>query len=170
MTIKLLTAEEKECYNTDIFDMIRVADKDFVPPLSSRTSTTQKDLKSASGDGIENYFQEMMKQEILGAFENEKLIGLVSFRENYESDVVKKLPNIYISTLFLHTDARGKGLTKSLYAYLFDLYADRNVFTRTWSTNFAHIKILEYFGFDLFFRLKDHRGEGIDTVYFVKEK
>lgn len=170
MTISLLTQNLKEQYADEILDMIRVADKDFVPPLSARSSTTQSDLKGVSSGGVENYFSEMMKQEILGAFEENKLLGIVSFRDNYESDVVKILPNIYISTLFVHSDARGRGLTKILYSYLFDLYSDRSVFTRTWSTNIAHIKILEYFGFTLFLRLENDRGEGIDTVYFKKEK
>ena len=31
--------------------------------------------------------------------------------------------------------------------YLFEKYSDRPIFTRTWSTNLAHIKILEKFGF-----------------------
>jgi len=41
--------------------------------------------------------------------------------------------------------------------------------TRTWSLNSAHIHILEKLGFALVKRLVDHRGPGIDTVYYGKE-
>ena len=170
MEKRILTEAEKKKYSEDILEMMRISDKDFVPPLSSRTSTTQSDLSSESSGGIELYFNEMMKQKVLGAFEGEKLFGIVSFRENYETDIIKDLPNIYISTLFLHPDSRGKGVTKELYSYLFfELYPESNIFTRTWSTNAAHIKILGFFGFDLFYSIKNDRGKGIDTVYFKKK-
>lgn len=57
-----------------------------------------------------------------------------------------------------------------MYAYLFSAYKNANIFTRTWSTNFAHIKILQAFGFETVKVLKNDRGSGIDTVYFKKEK
>ena len=169
MEKRILTEEEKIKYREDILEMMRISDKDFVPPLSSRSSTTQSNLSSNTVGGIELYFSEMIKQKVLGAFEGDKLFGIVSFRENYETDIVKDLPNIYISTLFLHPDSRGRGVTKQLYSYLFfELYKDRNIFTRTWSTNSAHIKILDFFGFELFHRIENDRGEGIDTVYFKR--
>ena len=95
-------------------------------------------------------------------------MGFVSFRENYVSEPIKKLPNIYISTLLVHPTGRGKGLTKRMYEVLFQAYAHAHIFTRTWSTNEAHIRILADFGFEAFHVLKNHRGDGIDTVYFKK--
>ncbi|MBQ7897105.1 MAG: GNAT family N-acetyltransferase [Clostridia bacterium] len=168
MEKKLLSEEEKIKYHRDeILEMMRISDKDFVPPLSSRTSTTQSNLSGDGSGGIELYFNEMIKQKVLGAFEGDRLFGIVSFRENYETDIIKDLPNIYISTLFLHPDSRGRGVTKELYSYLFfDLYKNSNIFTRTWSANVAHIKILDFFGFELFHRIENDRGDGIDTVYF----
>ena len=41
---------------------------------------------------------------------------------------------------------------------------------RTWSTNGAQEHILDKLGYGLVRRLKDDRGEGIDTVYFVKKE
>lgn len=167
MEKRILTEAEKIKYTKDILEMMKISDKDFVPPLSSRASTTQSDLSGGGSGGIELYFNEMIKQKVLGAFEGDKLFGIVSFRENYETDIVKELPNIYISTLFLHPDSRGRGLTKELYSYLFfDLYKSSNIYTRTWSTNIAHIKILSFFDFELFHRIENDRGQGIDTVYF----
>ena len=99
MEKRILTEAEKIKYTKDILEMMKISDNDFVPPLSSRTSTTQSDLSGGGSGGIELYFNEMIKQKVLGAFEGDKLFGIVSFRENYETDIVKELPNIYISTL-----------------------------------------------------------------------
>lgn len=167
----------KEKYEDDIFRMLSEGDKEFVPPLSCRTSTTQKNLSSdcaaQSTDGIKAYFDGMMEQLILGCLEDERLLGFMSFRENYTCDCIDEstFPNIYISTLIVSPEARGKGLTKKMYSYLFGtVYSDRNIFTRTWSTNGAHIAILEKFGFKNTVRIENDRGQGIDTVYFEKKK
>lgn len=176
MEFTLFDEKQKKAYYNDILHMMELSDKDFVPPLSQRVSTTQQSLLgSGAGDGgsVSAYLDEMIEQPILCAVEEEKLLEFISFKENYVTDGIceEDLPNIYLSTLVLHPDARGKGLTKKLYAHLFnELYADRNIFTRTWSTNVAHIKILSYFEFEELKRIKDHRGAGIDTVYYVKRR
>ena len=93
-----------------------------------------------------------------------------SYKENYSCAEIspKELPNIYISTLIVSPNARGKGVTKALYGKLFSEYENINIFTRTWSTNIAHIKILEKYGFKVIQVIKDDRGNGIDTIYFKK--
>ena len=78
------------------------------------------------------------------------------------------MPNIYISTLLVTPCGRGQGLTRKMYEFLFNEYKNANVFTRTWSTNEAHIKILLGFGFETIKVLENDRGNGIDTVYFKK--
>ena len=42
----------------------------------------------------------------------------------------------------------------------------RPLLTRTWSGNLQHIRILESLGFKLLKTIKNHRGKGIDTLYF----
>lgn len=174
MRFELLSPEQKSLYREELLGMMRFSDNDFVPPLSARSSTTQKDLSGSQAveNGIELYYSQMEQQQILCVFEEETLLGFVSYRENYTSEQIGKdtFPNIYLSTLIVKPEARGKGLTRKMYEYLFwERYCDRNIFTRTWSTNFAHIKILDGFGFDLIQRIKNDRGEGIDTVYFRKK-
>lgn len=158
----------------DIYSLLEEGDREFFPPLSCRSSTTQKNLTGIhkSVNGIKNYFEEMKRQNILVAVEDEKVLGFVSFRENHITDVItdKELPNIYISTLIVSPNARGRGLTRQMYEFLFDAYKTHNVFTRTWSTNTAHINILSKFGFETFKTIVDDRGKGIDTVYFKKSK
>lgn len=174
MDFRMLSEENKHNYSREMFSMLTYSDREFVPPLSARSSTTQKDLSGgvSSEEGIRSYFEEMRRQQILGAFEGDVLLGFVSFRENYISDVISKeqLPNIYLSTLVSRPEARGKGMTVRMYDHLFNrCYRDRNILTRTWSTNFAHTKILEKFGFSELRRIPNDRGEGIDTVYFIRK-
>ena len=125
-----------------------------------------------NSDGIQKYFEQLKAQRFAAAYEDGELIAFVSYKENYTCPEIlpEELPNIYISTLVASPASRGKGVTKAMYAYLFSAYKNANIFTRTWSTNFAHIKILQAFGFETVKVLKNDRGSGIDTVYFKKEK
>ena len=172
MEFKILANFEQDKYDNEILTMLNQGDSEFVPPLSARSSTTQSDLTgtATSHDGVLNYFKELKKQKILVAVENEKLVAFVSYKENYTNDIIDTacVPNIYISTLLVAPYGRGQGLTRKMYEFLFNEYKNANVFTRTWSTNEAHIKILLGFGFETIKVLKNDRGNGIDTVYFKK--
>ena len=172
MEIRVLKKSEHKIYFDEILEMLICCDNEFVPPLSTRKSTTQTKLNGTKmlGDGIASYFEEMNKQKILIATENEKVIAFVAFRENFTNEKIpeSELPNIYISTLIVHPEERGKKLTQKIYATLFDEYKTANVFTRTWSTNLAHIRILSKFNFERVCVIENDRGEGIDTFYFKK--
>lgn len=174
MRFNILKKSEYDKYDGEILEMLTEGDEEFVPPLSARSSTTQSDLSGGTkaSNGVLNYFNELKKQKILVAVEDEKLIGFVSFKENFINDKIDEceLPNIYISTLLVAESGRGKGLTGKMYEFLFNEYEDSNVFTRTWSTNYAHIKILSKFGFETITVLENDRGKGIDTVYFKKRR
>ena len=173
MEIKILSREEQVQYYDEILEMVIAGDEDFVPPLSARSSTTQKDFSSAekSKEGILSYFEEMKAQRFAVVLEDGKLLAFVSYKENYTNAEIDEtyLPNIYLSTLIMKPEARGKNITFHLYSTLFDAYKERSVLTRTWSTNAVHIHILSKFNFDTLCTLKNDRGEGIDTVYFVKK-
>ena len=174
LRISVLKREEQEKFYDQILKMLIISDKDFCPPLSMRSSTTQADFtqQQTSVDGIQSYFEEMKKQRFAAAYDGDQLLGFVSFKENYVSPEIGEddLPNIYLSTLIVSPEARGKGITYSIYENLFDTYKNSNIFTRTWSTNISHTRILSKFGFELFKTIKDDRGKGIDTVYFRKNK
>ena len=174
MEFILMDLSQKATYKDEMLKMLCYSDKEFVPPLSARSSTTQKDLSGSVmvENGLESYFSEMCNQQIMGVFEDDTLLSFISFRENYTSDVIGEqyLPNIYLSTLVSKPETRGRGITVKLYDHLFNhCYADRFVLTRTWSTNFAHTRILEKFAFGELLRIADDRGKGIDTVYYVKK-
>lgn len=171
---KLLTKEEQKNYYDQIFEMMLASDRDFIPPLSARSSTTQKDLSSTKGsvEGLKSYFDEMKTQRFMVCLDSDILVSFVSFKENFTNDKIHNddLPNIYLSTLIMRPEYRGQKITQTLYAALFDIYADASIFTRTWSTNIPHIKILSNFDFEIIDTLKNDRGEGIDTVYFAKRR
>lgn len=172
MQIYILEKNNQQIIYADAYEMLRAADEEFVPPLSCRNSSTQQKLfgNSKNCDGIQLYFEQLKSQRFAVAFEDNELIAFVSYKENYNCDEIppNELPNIYISTLIVSPKARGKGVTKALYNKLFSEYENVNIFTRTWSTNIAHIKILERYGFVTVKVLKNHRGNGIDTIYFKK--
>ena len=175
MEFILLSDAQKDTYRAQIFDMMLACDRDFVPPLSARfsTSDTKFSAETAVENGIYKYFEDMIKEHMLAAIEDGALLGFVTFKRDLTNAVMSAdtLPNLYICTLLLSPAARGKGVTAKMYAHLFDtLYPGVNLFTRTWSTNAAHLKILESFGFSLIKRIENDRGEGVDTVYFGKER
>ena len=172
MEIIILDKNEGARYHNAILEMLFSSDGDFVPPLSARNSAMQTDLNSSEKieGGIINYFEEIKKHEIMVATENEKVIAFVAFRKNFINEKIseEELPNIYISTLIVRPEGRGKGITQKMYAYLFKRYETVNFFTRTWSTNIAHIRILSKFNFEKICVIENDRGKGVDTVYFKK--
>ena len=174
MELKLLTNADKARLRADILSMLTAADKDFVPPLSARFSPSQTAFDGAPVEnGVASYFEDMCREQMLGASEGDTLLGFVTFMENLESPYFGEhpLPSIYICTLLVKPEARGKHLTKRMYEHLFfERFATHNIFTRTWSTNAAHIAILGKFGFCEIARIKNDRGQGVDTVYFGKKR
>ena len=170
MDIIIIRENDKPLYRNGIYQMLLAADKEFVPPLSARASTTQSDLigKCENADGIRQYFDAVMEQKIMIATEEGKLLAFMSYKENFEHEYIDTVPNVYISTLTVKPEGRGKGLTKKMYRHLLTSYPHCAACTRTWSTNFAHTKILSDLGFDEIRVLKNDRGVGIDTVYYIK--
>ena len=170
MEIRILDRAEQTKIYPEVLEMLLAADRDFVPPLSSRSSSTQKDLAETvtQETGVQEYYAQLKTQRFAAVFEGQRLIAFVSYKEDYTCEQIPAtaMPNIYLSTLIVRPEARGKGVTTALYQMLFTHYAHVHIFTRTWSTNFAHIRILEKYGFRALAVLPNHRGNGIDTVYF----
>ena len=144
-----------------------------MPPLTSRNSTTQSDFLNIKEQDTEipyAYFEMVKNQNALIAEVSGKVAGFMSYKEDYTTEVITGdyLPVIYISTVITDKEFRYQGITKGLYGSLFEKYGDKNIFTRTWSTNTAHTKLLLGMGFREFKRIPNDRGEGIDTVYYFR--
>ena len=58
MDFLVLDDQQKEIYKAQLLQLCKDSDREFVPPLSQRSSTTQGDLTGgASGqDGVTAYF------------------------------------------------------------------------------------------------------------------
>lgn len=165
-------------------------DDAFIPPLSQRRSSTQKDLGSNAGtrsEGtVDDYLASIEEQNFILAIDSDsgtdRVAGFLSFKQDYSCAALggKRHPCHYVTTVLIDEDYRGLRLTYDLYNELFAFVVDEGgtlnpVATRTWDSeddanaNGAHIHILEQLGFTLVKRIRDDRGDGIDTVYYRKE-
>lgn len=170
----ILKKEEINRYKKQIFQMLVECDEEFLPPLSSRIITSPEFLNIKNEPkGIPiDYFNDIINQKIIVVMEEEKVIAFMSFKENYINTYISEetLPNVYVTTLLVKPEYRGKGIAKRIYYMLINECQNVNIYTRTWSTNESHKKILSEIGFKNYIVLQDDRGKGIDTIYFVKEK
>ena len=153
-----------------IRDLLVLCDKEFTPPLSARSSTTQLDLHSSeeSKSGIEEYFVEISKQSAVVATFKGEVVGFVSFKYDYVCEYITKdfAPNVYVSTIIVHPKYRHRSIASSMYEVLIKKLPKHYIFTRTWSTNLSHIRILLSLGFHEHCQISNDRGENIDTNYY----
>lgn len=155
---------------SDILELLTLCDTEFIPPLSSRNSTTQSDL----GPGEKHtavpteYFLHICGQSMFVAEDKGHIVAFMSFRKNYVREEIPPVfsPNVYITTIIVHHDYRNRGITNSFYRRLFAKFRSYHIFTRTWSANHSHIRILSSLKFYEHCRKEDDRGPGIDTIYY----
>lgn len=158
--------------------LLKQADREFVPPLSARETSTQQHLaESTPAPQTDHasaeptlYFQAMMQQHFLLAEENGCLLGFLSCIPAYTLMLPCKEARLctYVSTIIVDSAHRGKGIARMLYRHLFSI-TENPIVTRTWSSNHAHIGLLGTLGFELIATLPNDRGAGIDTVYYQKD-
>ena len=170
MELHCVKAIETSGYADDIRQLLVLADREFIPPLSARSSATQAELSGYNcvPDGIRAYYDTIAVQPAVVALEEGNCVGFMAFKEDYTCAHISDLPNLYVSTCTVHPEARGKGLMGRFYRELIRLFPKKHIFTRTWHTNYAHLHVLESLGFREHARLPNHRGEGLDTVYFCR--
>ena len=156
-------------YEAQILSLLNRADREFLPPLSARNSTTQAQLTDVQAvpTGVMDYYRVMGQQPGILAIAEGNCVGFMSFKVNYDCPQTPAFPNLYASTCVVSPEARGQGLMKRFYLKMAEIAPGHTIFTRTWHTNYAHIRVLEALGFRLCARLPDHRGPGLDTVYYA---
>ena len=163
---KRLTAKYREGVKALLF----AADKEFVPPLSSRSGTTQTELEEAPAQesGPEQYFRSMSAQAFVIAEKGGCVQGFMSYIPDRELELDgRTLICDYVSTIVVDPAQRGKGLTGQMYRKLIKTRSGKCIATRTWSENHAHLHLLKALGFELALTIPDDRGPGVDTVYYV---
>lgn len=106
MKIKHYTTIRDTKKLADMRGLLEMCDKEFVPHLSARASTTQASLNLQSGenDGIESYFQDIAAQSAMVAVEKDKVIAFMSFKRDYICEHITNefLPNLYVTTVIVH--------------------------------------------------------------------
>ncbi|MFI3227387.1 MAG: GNAT family N-acetyltransferase [Clostridia bacterium] len=153
-----------------IREVLFACSDEFFPPLSQRNSSVLSDMKGAliSEEKPYSYLAEMLKQKFILAKKDEKVVGFMTFKEKYSCDALKSVENsTYITTICVFEEYRGSSISRKMYDLIETMYDITS--TRTWSTNDAHIHILQKRGYNLHSRLIDDRAKGIDTVYFVRK-
>jgi ribosomal protein S18 acetylase RimI-like enzyme len=155
-----------------VWDLLCECDYEFVPPLSKRDSFY--DVGACSQGSVAEphlYFDELQHQSFLLARVDNEIAGFMSFRKGYAcAELSEASPCNYVTTLCVGSGWRRRGVAKALYDFMLEHYNGMlPVATRTWSTNTGHIYLIRKLGFKLVTHLPDHRGEGIDTLYYAKE-
>lgn len=150
-------------------ELLVLGDKEFVPPLSQRSSTTQQGLSSAKGNGIDSYFEEMKTQSFVLAMEGDTLAGFMSFKIDHKGEHIPEGENLYASTSVVHPEFRGQGLMTGFYREMIRAFPNKPIYTRTWHENLGHLKVLARLGFEQIHFLPNDRGEGIHTVYYGRQ-
>lgn len=176
MEIKYFSKITEEKLKDAIWNLLVECDQEFYPSLSSRESSSQTVLSGSNAltPLPYSYFNTMIKQQFICLFDQGQLIAFMTFIHGFEMNQLEKygMTN-YVTTICITHPYRGQGITTKLYDYLF-----RNlpstihlpyVATRTWKQNTRHIQVLKKLGFHEALVLPNHRGEGIDTIYYAKE-
>ena len=157
-----------------VFEICKNADDDFVPPLSTRVDTTHKFKETANiqvpkDKGLQIFFNEIKKESFIFIMNKGKIGGFMSFIKDYSLHLDDGIVICdYITTIIIDSNSRNRGFTKKMYEVILKERKDKKIATRTWSTNFTHMHILDKLGFKLVQRDKDDRGVNIDTVYYLK--
>ena len=167
----ILEKKLQQKHQDEVWNLLYDSDEEFVPPLSSRNYTTQQVLSQGEMDkrGPIEYFKKMIEQEFILAIEKGKVIGFLTYIPDFLLQVEdRSVVCDYISTIVVSTNYRNHGVTRNMYHTLFENRRNKMFATRTWSENLAHLHLLETMGFELISRIKNDRGKGIDTVYYLK--
>jgi trans-aconitate methyltransferase len=138
--------------------LIEKYEGEFVPPLSERSSAGGE----LGGGSLREYIKSLSSARVLAAKKDGRVIGCLCYKIQALPFVSKPVP--LVSTVIVEKPFRFAGVGRALYQKA--ISENRELYVRTWSTNTNHLKLLKSLGFHEVYRIENHRGEGIDTVYW----
>ncbi len=157
-----------------VWSLLVAVDSEFVPPLSSRDSTTTKRLRPSdpAAGGPRAYFERLVTQASLLATRDGSLLGMMSFIVRHREPLLAEWsPASYVSTVAIARRFRRDGVARALYESVLHIPADLSspfVATRTWSGNLSHMALLADLEFLEVARVTDDRGVGVDSVFYAR--
>lgn len=155
---KPLTVEVVPARLEEVEFLIEKYEGEFVPPLSKRPSAGG----GLEGGSLREYINSLSSAKIFAAKKDGRVIGCLCYKMQALPFVSKPVP--LVSTVIVEKPFRSAGVGKTLYQKV--ISENKELYVRTWNTNTNHIKLLESLGFQEVYRIENHRGEGIDTVYW----
>jgi len=154
---KPLTVEVVPARLEEVEFLIEKYEGEFVPPLSQRPSAGG----GLEGGSLREYINSLLSAKIFAAKKDGRIIGCLCYKIQALPFVSKPVP--LVSTVIVEKPFRSAGVGRALYQKV--LSENKELYVRTWSTNTNHLKLLKSLGFQEVYRIENHRGEGIDTVY-----
>ena len=132
MKIKYYERITTERQLSDILELLTLCDMEFIPPLSSRNSTTQSNLEPGEEHAAvpTQYFAHIRSQSAFVAEDNGHVVAFMSFKKNYVCEEIPPSfsPNVYITTVIVRQNYRNGGITNSFYRKLFSKFGNCNIF------------------------------------------
>lgn len=154
-----------------ILHILMKCDKDFVPNLSKRNSIKDTYFDNKKEIGIFQYYKSVLN--------NTNIYILAYDKVSNSLCAFCALNNIQAKTLYLSvycvlTEFRNYGIGQYLLKTAIDYFFNNNfswLYTRTWSTNYIQIYLLEKFGFKMLQQQTvEYRTKNIISLYYIKAK
>lgn len=136
---------------------MELVDTEFYPPLSMRPGGISGRITESLAGADSNY---------LIVEKDGQVIGAIGYKSNWRGG-----SEVYISFLAVHPGFRRHNLARKLDAALIGKLAPlgtTHLIVTTWSTNPDACRIYKKLGYHVCRVVKDHRGPGVDTIYFRK--
>lgn len=152
MQIYLATSNDFE----RLKEFMEIVDCEFVPPLSQRPGGIPGRISGCLAAVDSNY---------LIAESDDEIVGAIGFLVNWKGS------EAYISFMAVHPAHRGGKIARKLDSALVQLLFGKgssHVNVTTWSTNPDACLMYRKLGYQVSQMVKDHRGPGVDTIYFRK--
>lgn len=147
--------------------LLLAVDNEFVPALSTRYGVGTTNFTEPQSNNLDTYLHDLLTQHNIVATREGTVVGFLS----YSAEIVvgsSVISPCYVSTVAVATAIRGEGVSRRLYQELFER-VKTDISVRTWTSNVAHIKVLNSSGFSLSATIHDDRGVGESTLYFTYE-
>ncbi len=117
--IEKLSEIEKQ----QIFDLLVECDKDFLPPLSSRMSSTDSSFVELQHPLPIQYFESIIQQDFIIAKTENKIVGFLSYIHQYSNPSLPQTASSnYVTTTCISPKFRGKGISKQLNAWQSEVF------------------------------------------------